>query len=296
MAQLEIHQVTLAAGEHDLVASPVVVPHAQLSTGVGLLPPTDGACSRRQPLQGDFQFGDVGPRRSMPLPSRAGTQAFSPTAAMAASSGPETRPPTENSQLRAIRPSMNERTAPAVSARTNTGWPTTSAWSPGWCPVRHSAGTGRWPHRHGKLIGTGVRPALPGRRMPARASPVASRKQNIGWNPKHPCVRPRPLLVLRVDLHQRGVNVEHHLVRGAAASHTATRALARASRNSPRTVSSTWWSARQMVEPHGPAALRDYCSSSRCPPDWDSGRFGNVRIPHHEGTFAGWERSAHRSS
>ncbi len=39
--QLSGHKVSFAVGEHDLVAPSVVVPQRQLSTGVGLLPPTD---------------------------------------------------------------------------------------------------------------------------------------------------------------------------------------------------------------------------------------------------------------
>ncbi len=60
VAQLQVDGVTLAVGEHDLVARPVVVPQAQLGAGVGLLPPTDRPGPRRPSLQGDVELDNLG--------------------------------------------------------------------------------------------------------------------------------------------------------------------------------------------------------------------------------------------
>ena len=92
---------------------------------------------------------------------------------------------------------MNERTAPAESARTRIGCTTASGSSPGWCPRCCSAGS--W----AMAIATTANwsapefaAAFPARNTPASASPLASRKQNIGWNPNPrlkcgvaPCLR-----------------------------------------------------------------------------------------------------------
>lgn len=141
VAKLEGDVVAFAIGEHDLVPQPVVVPQAQLGAGVRF--------SRRQmarvpgghPSKVMSSSATCAPRRSLPLASCAGTHVSRGTAAMAASNEAETRPPTENSQLRATSPSMNARTAPAVSARTNTGCSTDSTGSPGRCPARQGSGS-----------------------------------------------------------------------------------------------------------------------------------------------------------
>ncbi len=132
VAQLEVDEVTSAVGEHDLVAQTVVVPQAQLGAGVGLL-------RRQMALVPAGQWSKVtsssatwAPRRGVPLASLAGSQASGATAAMAASRLAKTRPPTENSQLRATSPSMKPRTDPAVSARTSTGCWTMSVESSAW--------------------------------------------------------------------------------------------------------------------------------------------------------------------
>jgi hypothetical protein len=86
--------------------------------------------------------------------------------------------------LRATRPDTNSATAPALSARTTMRRATVPGSSPAWWPARQAAGreatassmTASWSAPE-------LAAALPGRSRPARASPVASSKQNIGWKP-----------------------------------------------------------------------------------------------------------------
>ena len=76
-------------------------------------------------------------------------------------------------------------------------------------------------------------PALPGRSIAASISPVGSAKQNIGWKPKPALVgRGGLLLVLGVDVDQRGVDVEDDRVAPVVADerdHTSARTSAMAS-------------------------------------------------------------------
>ena len=80
------------------------------------------------------------PGRTAPEGHNAGRQSRGATVAIASLSWSFTRAPTEKEMLRATRPAMNEATAPAVSARTRTGWTTSLPSSPGRWPARHCSG------------------------------------------------------------------------------------------------------------------------------------------------------------
>ncbi len=92
------------------------------------------------------------------------------------------------------KPTLRARSAvaslglhPAESARTLTARPTREASSPGRCPTLTSAGS--WATAASTAASWSAMElavALPGRKMAARASPVASAKQNMGAKPNPP--------------------------------------------------------------------------------------------------------------
>ena len=64
-----------------------------------------------------------------------------------------------------------------------------------------------------RLSAASLAAALPGRSRAARASPVASAKQNIGWNPNPPLkLGAVPSLFSEWNLHQRRVDIQNHRV------------------------------------------------------------------------------------
>jgi len=83
LAQLEDDGVTLAVGEGDLMAPAIGVPQTQLSTGMGLLTPTDGSGPLRPPIEDDVELGHSPAWRGPPSPSMAGVQPSARTAEMA---------------------------------------------------------------------------------------------------------------------------------------------------------------------------------------------------------------------
>ena len=184
VSQLDVDEVTFAVGEHDLVAEPVVVPEAQLGAGVGLLPPTDRPGARRPRVERDLELDDLGaaPNLTVGVPGgdpRVGPDSGdrcvqrggdAPADGELAVAGDE---PVDEPADRASGISPHQHRVDDRAGRVAGVVPRT--------PGGRELGDGVIDHQ--ELVCAGVRGCVAGTEVPSERSPVASRKQNIGWNP-----------------------------------------------------------------------------------------------------------------
>ena len=165
VAQLQGGDVGVGlVGQDDLEAVPVGVGERQLRAGVGASRRQIARLPSGQPDRSRVASSATSaPWRAVPSASTAGCQASAATASTAARTCSVAGSPTENPMPRSRSHLVNPWVAPAVSARTTTGWSRAAAGS---C-ARARSTTSTW-------SATVLEPALPGRRMPASASPVPS--------------------------------------------------------------------------------------------------------------------------
>jgi site-specific DNA recombinase len=174
VAQLKSGDVGVGlVGHKDLEAVPIGVGEAELRAGVGLSRRQIARVPAGQPARSSWSSSATSaPGRDWPWASMAGIHGPGGTASTAARTRSSQGRLTENRIPRSRRWPTNPWVAPPVSARTSLGWPRLAVGS--WARARSI--TSIW-------SAAVLEPALPGRRIPASASPVPSprsKKANSG--------------------------------------------------------------------------------------------------------------------